>query len=74
MKKLKCWAIGLRLAIFGAMICIPCAGIVVNFIAMMDSTGKEFIGYFIPFIIDIVGFIILPYIFYKVLVDDSNKK
>ena len=72
MKKIKQWFIGLAFAIYGAMICGLGVGVVASFINMVNSTGKEFIGYFIWFVVGLALFLILPYVLFKQLEDSIN--
>ena len=74
MKKIKQWFVGLLTAIYGGMICYLGIGVVLNFISMMNSTGKEFVGYFLYFLFELFLFLILPYIFFKQIEDGVNKK
>ena len=73
MRQIKEWFMGLCIAIFGSMVCFVSIALVVNFICMMNSTGKEFVEYFVNFIIDLIGFVFLPYIFFKILETEDNK-
>ena len=74
MKKIKQWLVGLLFAIYGGMICCLGIGAVLNFISMMNSTGKEFVGYFFYFLFELFLFLILPYIFFKQIEDGVNEK
>lgn len=74
MKKIKQWCIGFLIVISGGMVCCLGVGIVLNFISMVNSTGKEFVGYFIYFFFQLVLFLIMPYIIFKGVEDGVNEK
>ena len=74
MKKIKQWFIGLFMAIYGGIICGSGIAVVLNFISMMNSTGKEFIGYFLGFLFELFLFLILPYLFFKQIEDSVDEK
>ena len=69
MKKIKQWFVGLLLAAYGGVICYLGVGAVFNFISMMNTTGKEFVGYFLYFLFELCLFSILPYILFKQIED-----
>ena len=74
MKKIKQWFCGLFVAFFGAVIIYCFVALVFNFMAMMCSTGREFVGYFISFAFDLVLAIFLPYFMFQVMKDGVNDK
>ena len=74
MKKIKQWFAGLLISIYGGMICYTGVGVVLNFISMAHSTGKEFVGYFIYFLFELSLFIVLPYICFKQFEDSVHDR
>lgn len=73
-KKIVQWFCGLMFSACGASICASVFGIVKGFIGMMNNTGKEFIGYFILFIVMLLVFIFTPYILFHITKDGVRDK
>lgn len=73
-KKITQWFCGLMLSACGGSICASVVGVVKTFIGMMNSTGKDFIGNFILFIITLLAFIFTPYIIFHITKDGVQDK
>ena len=73
-KKIVQWLIGLLLTVYGLGVGTCLIGIVFNFISMINSTGKESVGYFIIFVFDLLVAVFCPYIFYKAIEDGVKDK
>ena len=73
-KKVRQWLCGLMLSVCGCSICGVGVYAVKGFIGMMNSIGKEFIGYFIGFIITLLGFLFFPYLLFDVVKDGVQDK
>lgn len=74
MKKIKQWFIGLIFALYGTLITACFVAVVLNFIAMMNSVGWEFAGYFCSFIFDLALSVFMPYICFKQIADGVKDK
>lgn len=74
MKKIKDWFIGLCVAMLGGMICIVCVATIKYFIDMIHTTGSDCIGNFLRFILGLLGVILMPYVFFKILEDGLHDK
>jgi len=61
-KKIIQWAIGFAYSVMGAGSIFFVVALVVNFMAMMESTGGEFVKYFISFVLWLLAFIFYPLI------------
>ena len=74
MKRIKQWFIGLIFSLCGTSIILCFVGTVVNFIGMMNSIGKEFVGHFISFVLFLIISIFMPYIYFKGIQDGVKEK
>lgn len=68
-KKITQWFIGLAYSIMGVGSIYFIAGLIVNFIAMMETTGGEFVKHFIYFAIHLLVSIFYPYMVFHEIRD-----
>lgn len=73
-KKIVQWFCGLMLSICGGCMCASIYGAGKAFIGMVNSTGKEFVGNFVLFIIMMLTSIFAPYIFLHITKDGVQDK
>ena len=73
-KKIIQWLCGLLLTAYGGCFCALIFGLVKAFIDMMNSTGVEFIGHFVVFIIALLASIFAPYILFHITKDGVQDK
>lgn len=74
MKKIKQWFIGLLISIYGASVILCFVGTTMYFIGMMNSTGLEFIGHFIGFVVLLTLSIFMPYVCFKQMQDGVKEE
>lgn len=63
-KRITQWFIGLFLGLYGSLIYVVGGFCIYVFIRMINTTGRECIGYFVEFVFYLLVFIFLPYIFF----------
>ncbi len=73
-KKITQWFIGLLFSAIGFCTIAIGINVVTGFIGMMNNTGKEFVGYFIGFVVFLVMFVFLPYIVFHITKDGVMDK
>ena len=70
-KKITQWFVGLLFSTIGFCTIMIGIQVVTNFIDMMNNTGKEFIVYFIGFVVFLVMFLCLPYIIFHTILKNG---
>ena len=68
-KKITQWFIGLLLCIVGFCTCVIGIYVGYGFINVINTTGKECIGYFIGSVIFLLIFLLLPYVVFHTTKD-----
>ena len=68
-KKIVQWFCGLMLSACGGSICAAVYGVFKEFVDMVNSTGKEFVGHFVVFVITLLASIFAPYILFHITKD-----
>ena len=75
MKTVKIWFIGILLAFLGGIVFFYSVIAPVElFVKMMNTTGKDFVGYFIYFAVCLLFFIFVPIVYFYILQDKTKEK
>ena len=75
MKTVKNWFKGILLAFLGGIVFFYSAIAPVElFVKMMNTTGKDFVGYFIYFAVCLLFFIFAPIVYFYILQDKTKEK
>lgn len=75
MKTVKNWFKGILLAFLGGIVFFYSVIAPVElFVKMMNTTGKDFVGYFIYFAVYLLFFIFAPIIYFYTLQDKTKEK
>ena len=75
MKTVKNWFKGILLAFLGGIVFFYSVIAPVElFVKMMNTTGKDFVGYFIYFAVCLLFFIFVPIVYFYILQDKTKEK
>ena len=75
MKTVKNWFKGILLAFLGGIVFFYSVIAPVElFVKMMNTTGKDFVGYFIYFAVCLLFFIFAPIVYFYILQDKTKEK
>lgn len=66
-KKIIQWFIGLVFSAYGLSVCATGYLCVLSFMEMMNTVGRQFVGYFLAFIFCLLLFLFLPYLMFKMV-------
>lgn len=73
-KKIIQWLIGLTFSMFGLGVCVTGYECVRAFTGMINTVGRQFIGYLLAFVFCLLLFSFLPYLMFKMVEDGIADK